>query len=144
LEDVDNLRTMSAAQWVRQLFEWNFQRERIKYLTRYAHYRSIDEPSLEALELKAIMDMKIGGKFSSSVADRWLKRPLVKAPDDLAIYFAAAQKDPINFGTDYCLGLFENFRKMDFGDDDDDYGQLRAYPLGWSADEIDRLHGIGF
>lgn len=142
LEDVDKLRPMSAAQWVRQLFDWDVRRQRIKYLTQYARYRSMeDEPSLEAFELKAIMDMNIGGKFNYSVADRWLRRPFAKAPDDLAIYFAAAQKDPINFGTDYCLGLFENFRGMDFDDDD---GHLPAYPLGWSVDEIDRLHRMGF
>ena len=141
LNDLDRLRPMTAAQWVRKLFDWEFRRNRIKYLTQYAHYQPMgDEPSLEAFELRAVIDMNSGGKFNYPIATRWLTRPFVSAPEDLAICFAAAQKDPIDRGADYCLGLLENFLGMDFDEDEDE--PLPAHPLGWSRQEIDRLRGL--
>jgi hypothetical protein len=139
LEDLERLRGMSASQWVQQLFDWQFRRDRIEYLTRYAHYRDLeDEPPLETFELEAILDMSVGGKFNFPTASRWLKRSFVQPRDDLAACFAAAQKDPVNVGADYCLGLFESFMKVDF--DGTEGGPIAwAYPLGWSGDEMRRL-----
>lgn len=146
LEDLDRLRGMTAPQWVLQLFDWQFRRDRIKYLTRHAHYRPHeDEPPQEAFELQAIMNMKhAGGKFNklnNPMASRWLKKRFLTSRDDIAACFAAAHKDPINFGADYCLGLFESFMKMNF---DVDEGELIAwaYPLGWSRDEMRRLDSL--
>lgn len=142
LEDLDRLRGMSASEWVLQLFDWTFRRDRIKYLTRYAHYRDFeDEPPLEAFELKAIIGMNAGGEFNYPAAVRWLKRSHVDPKDDIAACFAVAHKDPIGFGTDYCLGLFENFMKLNF-DGGEDEMIAWAYPLGWSKDEIERLGSL--
>lgn len=138
LEDLDRLRQMTAPQWVGKLFDWEFRRNRISYLTQYSYYLPMeDEPPLEAFELKAVIDMNIGDEFDYTIASRWLK---FWKSDDLGIYFAAAQKDPIGRGAEHCLRLLEAFWGMDFGG----VGDVRqpAHPLGWSRDDIGRLRGI--
>lgn len=140
LEDVGRLRKMSAAQWVRNFSDWHIRRSRIKYLTQYSTYGLMeDKPPLEALELRAAMDSRSGLK--NTIATRWpSQRPVVDSKD-VAICFAAAQKDPINFGTHYCLGLFENLLRMGFDDEEEELPPP-AYPLGWSSEQIDRLRGL--
>lgn len=138
LEDVDRLRQMTAAQWLRKLADWDFRRNRIDYLTRYSHYLPTeDEPPLEAFELKAVIDMNIGRKYKYTMASRWVRgRSLFQDPEG---FFAAAQKDPIGRGVDHCLRLLEDFWRTDFSKLDD---RKPAYPLGWTRDDIDRLRGI--
>jgi hypothetical protein len=146
LEDLDRLRQMSAAQWLRKLSDWEFRWNRIKYLTRFSYFLPMeDEPPLEASELKAVIDMNAGGKFKYTIDTRWLKGPTARVAkrwrrEELVIYFAAAQKDPIGRSAERCLSLLEGFWQMDFTGLG--AGPQSIHPLGWPPKYVDSLRSI--
>ncbi|TSE15002.1 restriction endonuclease [Arthrobacter sp. KBS0703] len=138
LGDLDRLRQLTAAQWLRALSDWEFRWNRARYLMTCSYFPPTEnEPPLETFELEAVIDMSNGGKFNHAVASRWIDGPTRSGDPENC--FAAAQIDPVGRGADYCLRLLEDFWGMDFSGAEDG---KPAYPLGWSQKDVDSLRRI--
>lgn len=139
IADTEALRRLTAGQWARKFFDWKIRVERIQYFIKYAEFSPYEkEPILEATELKFTRDMGIGNTLNVTIATTWTWNG--SAYGELSAYLAAAEMDPIGWGTDYCKGLLEHYSRVEFNDDDEDEDDLpRSYPLGYTASDIDRI-----